>query len=287
MAYSTQSSGESNTILWVAGGAVLFYLWYVGYFTSATTTAADGTVDENGVPEPTTSVASGATTQSVNQVAGTTSITQATDPTSLANESYYTWLASGQPLSVLEDMNAAATLEESNYIAANGGTTVPATSVASASPTSTLTPTVGVPATQAVINAVGGSDYATAGPVALGLATLANGILTYTSGISYQVNSDGSLTMLTPSTAVQAANAAKATPTTQTATTQTPSSSAVVPVASTSMVARTPAVAAPLSASTGRISTPTPSRQTPTSVSSGNANPSTSVNSSNPGRGKL
>ena len=272
MAYSAQSSGESNTILWVAGGAVLFYLWYEGYFTSATTTAADGTVDENGVPEPTTSVASGATTQSVNQVAGTTSVTQATDPTSLANESYYTWLASGQPLSVLEDMNAAATLEESNYIAANGGTTVPATSVASASPTSTLTPTVGVPATQAVINAVGGSDYATAGPVALGLATLANGILTYTSGISYQVNSDGSMTMLTKSTNAQAQDNAASAPT---------------PVASTSMVARTPTVVTPPIVSTGRISTPTPSRQTPTSVSSGNANPSTSVNSSNPGRGRI
>ena len=218
MAYSTQSSGESNTILWLAGGAVLFYLWYEGYFTSTTTTA-DGTVDENGVVEPTTSVASGATTQSVNQAAGTStvsSVAAGTTPsvTDLANESYYTWLASGAPLSTLEQIDAAAGMVESGYVAANTPTapvtsvasaaTTPVTSVASATPAWVSTPSLD----PNMANNFQGPDLAQVATMTG--ATISGNVMTYPSGISYQLNSDGSQTLLTNSTNAQAA--VKATP---------------------------------------------------------------------------
>jgi hypothetical protein len=212
MAYSSQSSGESNTILWLAGGAVLFYLWYEGYFTS-TTTAADGTVDENGVVEPTTSVASGATTQSVNQAAGTStvsSVAAGTTPsvTDLANESYYSWLASGAPLSTLEQIDAAAGMVESGYVAANTTTpvtsvasaaTTPVTSVASATPAWVSTPSID----PTMANNFQGPDLAQVANITG--ATISGNVMTYPSGISYQLNNDGSQTLLTNSTNAQAA----------------------------------------------------------------------------------
>ena len=217
MAYSPQSSGESNTILWLAGGAVLFYLWYEGYFTSTTTTAADGTVDENGVAEPTTSVASGATTQSVNQAAGTSTVSSVAagttqSVTDLANESYYSWLASGAPLSTLEQIDAAAGMVESGYVAANtpsnstapvtsvaSAATTPVTSVASATPAWVSTPSLD----PTMANNFQGPDLAQVATMTG--ATISGNVMTYPSGISYQLNDDGSQTLLTTSANAQAA----------------------------------------------------------------------------------
>ena len=355
MAYSSQSGSESNTLPWVIGGlAVLYYLWYNGYLSSSSGSGVTGGSGGGGTTPtstdsgsvPVTSVASGATTPTVNQAAGTStvsSVASGTTPavgtsqsvTDLANESYYSWLASGAPLSTLEQIDAAASMVESGYIAANTptstGINAPATSVASASPTTanptTVTPTttqVNMPSAPVsastpawvsnpsldpnIPKGFQGPDLAQI--AALTGSSISGDVMTYPTGISYKLNSDGSMTMLTPSTAVQAANAAKATPyagyvnpylnSAASAVVATPSNPTSVASGSTTPVTNTGArrvpssipVASPPLIVTGKLSSSAPSRTSvvsnsaPTHVNSANANRATSVVSATPSRGK-
>jgi hypothetical protein len=269
MAYTQPSSNESNTLPWIIGGVALFYLWYEGYL-------AQWLGGSQASVTPATSVDSAATTPTVNQVAS--SLPSNPSVTDLANESYYTWLASGAPLTTLEQIDAAAQVVENNYVAANSSPT----SVASGGTTPTViqASTPSTPSTPSIAAAASSSGWAWNLPVAAGLATLANGILTYTSGISYRVNPDGTMTFLTPSTQVQNENAAHA------ASVSSSNPTPVTSVASGSTPVRSnpgyrTANATPPIVTTGRLPTTTMAR---TSASTGNPNPATSVTSANPPR---
>ena len=262
MAYTPQSSNESSLLPWIVGGAALFYLWYEGYLAAwlGGSTATTGAVDENGVADGVTSVTSGATTPTVTQTASTTTPTVS----DLANESYYTWLASGAPLSTLEQIDAAAQVVENNYVAANSSPT----SVASGS----STPSVSAASTPAMAQAAESSGWAYEPAIAAGLASLANGILTYTSGISYRINPDGTMTFLTPSTQVQRENAASTSSSNPTPSTSVASGG--TPVRGNTPVRVTPGY---------RTSNTTPPTRM-VSVHSANPTPATSVTSANPPR---
>jgi hypothetical protein len=72
MAYA-QSGGDSSKMPLILGGVALVYLWYEGYLASWFPSIFGTSVASS---TPTTSVATGSTTQTVSQASGIPSLTQ-------------------------------------------------------------------------------------------------------------------------------------------------------------------------------------------------------------------
>jgi hypothetical protein len=156
MAYSQASDNKSNTWAWVGGIGVLFYLWYEGYIAEWFGTSTASTSNSS-------SVTSGSITPTVSQVANTGGSQLTASQTAqllaagvdqstidLANESYYTWEQSGQPLSVLDAINAAAA-RVGSYLAGGSSSSTPSTSATSGATTPTVNQ-LATPSTQSQIS---------------------------------------------------------------------------------------------------------------------------------------
>jgi hypothetical protein len=159
MAYAQSSQSQSgNTWPWLLGFGIFGYLWYEGYLAEwlGASTATPTTSATAGSTTPTvTEVSNGAAIQSrpVQRMRPNTGSTPYTSTgqnslladgldqstLDLANESYYTWKASGQPLSVLEAINAAAAKVGNAFTGGSSSSpSTPSTSVTSGSTTPTV-----------------------------------------------------------------------------------------------------------------------------------------------------